>query len=280
VHAGTSHRANRRGRLPRRGGAGRSRHRLGHAQAEALKAQHELQLANIAAARMPRCRRPLPTSRKTPAIWPASTACSRPDPPPPRPARSSTPCTRSSPPSSSKPRHRRMPPSASSPSRRARAAGRGGHRRAARQSRGRQAQSQIHHHRRDPGRRHRPAPGEARTVCRRRQPDHHARAAAECLGDRQLQGNSAHAHGGGPESRDHRRYLSRPYAAKAISLAFAPASGAQFALLPPDNATGNFTKIVQRVAVKILIDDPDGLPIAWSRACRWRPESTRATGSR
>jgi membrane fusion protein, multidrug efflux system len=42
-------------------------------------------------------------------------------------------------------------------------------------------------------------------------------------------------------------------------LAFAPASGAEFALLPPDNATGNFTKIVQRVAVKILIDDADGL---------------------
>jgi membrane fusion protein (multidrug efflux system) len=42
-------------------------------------------------------------------------------------------------------------------------------------------------------------------------------------------------------------------------LAFAPASGAQFALLPPDNATGNFTKIVQRIAVKIAIDDPDGL---------------------
>jgi membrane fusion protein (multidrug efflux system) len=33
----------------------------------------------------------------------------------------------------------------------------------------------------------------------------------------------------------------------------APASGSQFALLPPDNATGNFTKIVQRVPVKILL---------------------------
>jgi membrane fusion protein (multidrug efflux system) len=42
-------------------------------------------------------------------------------------------------------------------------------------------------------------------------------------------------------------------------LAFAPGSGAQFALLPPDNATGNFTKVVQRVAVKIAIDDADGL---------------------
>lgn len=36
---------------------------------------------------------------------------------------------------------------------------------------------------------------------------------------------------------------------------FSPASGAQFALLPPDNATGNFTKIVQRVPVKIRLSD-------------------------
>jgi membrane fusion protein (multidrug efflux system) len=42
-------------------------------------------------------------------------------------------------------------------------------------------------------------------------------------------------------------------------VAFAPASGSQFALLPPDNATGNFTKVVQRLAVKIAIDDADGL---------------------
>jgi membrane fusion protein, multidrug efflux system len=33
-----------------------------------------------------------------------------------------------------------------------------------------------------------------------------------------------------------------------------PASGSQFALLPPDNASGNYTKIVQRIPVKILID--------------------------
>jgi membrane fusion protein (multidrug efflux system) len=36
-----------------------------------------------------------------------------------------------------------------------------------------------------------------------------------------------------------------------------PASGLEFALLPPDNATGNFTKIVQRVPVKIVLDDPN-----------------------
>lgn len=34
----------------------------------------------------------------------------------------------------------------------------------------------------------------------------------------------------------------------------APASGSQFALLPPDNATGNFTKVVQRIPVKISLD--------------------------
>jgi membrane fusion protein (multidrug efflux system) len=33
-----------------------------------------------------------------------------------------------------------------------------------------------------------------------------------------------------------------------------PASGSQFALLPPDNATGNFTKVVQRIPVRILLD--------------------------
>ncbi|HWY76099.1 MAG TPA: HlyD family secretion protein, partial [Verrucomicrobiae bacterium] len=35
----------------------------------------------------------------------------------------------------------------------------------------------------------------------------------------------------------------------------APATGAQFSVLPPENATGNFTKIVQRVAVRIVLDD-------------------------
>ena len=43
----------------------------------------------------------------------------------------------------------------------------------------------------------------------------------------------------------------------------APASGAKFALLPPDNATGNFTKIVQRFPVKIVFDPESlqGLPL-------------------
>jgi membrane fusion protein, multidrug efflux system len=37
---------------------------------------------------------------------------------------------------------------------------------------------------------------------------------------------------------------------------FAAATGAKFALLPPDNATGNFTKVVQRIPVKIVLTDP------------------------
>jgi len=35
---------------------------------------------------------------------------------------------------------------------------------------------------------------------------------------------------------------------------WSPASGAQFSLLPPDNATGNFTKVVQRILVKVVLD--------------------------
>jgi membrane fusion protein (multidrug efflux system) len=42
---------------------------------------------------------------------------------------------------------------------------------------------------------------------------------------------------------------------KGRVIEIAPASGSQFALLPADNATGNFTKVVQRVPVKIAFDD-------------------------
>jgi len=40
---------------------------------------------------------------------------------------------------------------------------------------------------------------------------------------------------------------------------FSPGTGSQFALLPPQNATGNFTKIVQRIPVKIVLDANDPL---------------------
>ena len=48
-------------------------------------------------------------------------------------------------------------------------------------------------------------------------------------------------------------YPGQLFRGKVIEIA--PASGSQFALLPPDNATGNFTKVVQRIPVKIALDD-------------------------
>jgi membrane fusion protein, multidrug efflux system len=42
-------------------------------------------------------------------------------------------------------------------------------------------------------------------------------------------------------------------------LSLAPATGAVFSVIPPENATGNFTKIVQRVPVRIALDDDDAL---------------------
>ncbi|MBV8578302.1 MAG: HlyD family secretion protein [Acetobacteraceae bacterium] len=66
----------------------------------------------------------------------------------------------------------------------------------------------------------------------------------------------------------------------------APGSGAQFALLPPENATGNFTKIVQRVPVKIVLDGADqatlaklrpGLSVIASVDTRTRPEGPLQT---
>ncbi len=53
-------------------------------------------------------------------------------------------------------------------------------------------------------------------------------------------------------------FPGRPLTGRVDSIA--PASGQEFALLPPDNATGNFTKVVQRIPVKIVLDA--GSPLA------------------
>ncbi len=42
---------------------------------------------------------------------------------------------------------------------------------------------------------------------------------------------------------------------EGVVASISPASGAEFSLLPPDNATGNFTKVVQRVAVRVTFPD-------------------------
>ena len=50
-------------------------------------------------------------------------------------------------------------------------------------------------------------------------------------------------------------YPSQVIHGKVIEIA--PASGSQFSLLPPDNATGNYTKVVQRIPVKIALEDTE-----------------------
>ncbi|OTA14407.1 HlyD family secretion protein [Xenorhabdus vietnamensis] len=66
-------------------------------------------------------------------------------------------------------------------------------------------------------------------------------------------------------------YPDKIFPAKVDSIS--PATGATFALLPPDNATGNFTKIVQRVSVKIIFDRPEeidsGLSATVTVDTRW-----------
>ena len=59
-------------------------------------------------------------------------------------------------------------------------------------------------------------------------------------------------HAGQPVDIEVDMFPGRTYHGHVDSLA--PASGQEFALLPPDNATGNFTKVVQRIPVKIVLD--------------------------
>ncbi|WP_405048033.1 HlyD family secretion protein [Rhizobium miluonense] len=59
-------------------------------------------------------------------------------------------------------------------------------------------------------------------------------------------------HAGQPVDIDVDMFPGRTYRGHVDSVA--PASGQEFALLPPDNATGNFTKVVQRIPVKIVLD--------------------------
>jgi len=69
---------------------------------------------------------------------------------------------------------------------------------------------------------------------------------------------------------------------------FAPASGALFSLLPPENATGNFTKIVQRIPVRIRIEGQTeniarlkaGMSVTATVDLRETPESDKASASK
>ena len=69
---------------------------------------------------------------------------------------------------------------------------------------------------------------------------------------RQLQGDAARLPAARPDGVGVGRRLP-DLAIKGTVESIAPASGSVFSLLPPDNATGNFTKIVQRVPVRIRL---------------------------
>ena len=104
------------------------------------------------------------------------------------------------------------------------------------------------------------------------------RAAARGLHHRELHGDPADRRAGRPAGR---RSMSTPSPGSRSHghvESLAPASGQQFALLPPDNATGNFTKIVQRIPVKIALDtERSARSAGCARACR---SSRRSTPSR
>ena len=85
----------------------------------------------------------------------------------------------------------------------------------------------------------------------------HGRGAGR-LGRRQLQGDPGRRNGAGPAGAASIVDEIPGHTFTGHIDSFSPGSGSVFALLPPENATGNFTKIVQRVPVKILFD-PDSI---------------------
>ena len=77
----------------------------------------------------------------------------------------------------------------------------------------------------------------------------------------------AHIRIGDPVEINVDAYPSQTFHGRVDS--FQAGSGAAFALLPPENATGNYVKVVQRVPVKIVFDDPPAPTGSSAPACRW-----------
>ena len=77
---------------------------------------------------------------------------------------------------------------------------------------------------------------------------------ARAVGRRQSEGNRHHLPALGQKVTDRRRHVSRTTPSTARSSSVSPGTGAQFAILPPQNASGNWVKVVQRVPVRIAFD--------------------------
>ena len=79
---------------------------------------------------------------------------------------------------------------------------------------------------------------------------------ARRVGDGEFQGDATRPDAARTAGRYRDRRLSRTGRSKVTSTASRPAAARAFSLLPPENATGNYVKIVQRVPVKIVFDEP------------------------
>ncbi len=90
------------------------------------------------------------------------------------------------------------------------------------------------------------------------------------LGDRQLQGDAAAEHAARPARQRPRGRLRRA-TIRGTCDSIAAATGARFSLLPPENATGNYVKVVQRVPVKIVFEPGQDPSTCCGPACRWSP---------
>ncbi len=122
-------------------------------------------------------------------------------------------------------------------------------------------QSQLHHHHRADRRRGRQPHAAHRPVRAGRHPTDVGGAGQRRLCGGEFQGNPAHRRRSRARRSRSPSICSRARRVHGHVDSLAPASGQEFALLPPDNATGNFTKIVQRIPVKIALDGADNAPI-------------------
>lgn len=130
-----------------------------------------------------------------------------------------------------------------------------------------QAEAHIHTHRRAirrPGKR---AAGAVRRSCKCRKQSYQRSNNSKRVGDCELQGNATDASQGCSACGHLGRQFSGRDPARS-GRADCPASGSQFALLPPDNATGNFTKVVERVPVRINLTRASLWSIGSCPACR------------
>ncbi len=116
------------------------------------------------------------------------------------------------------------------------------------------AQSRLHHDHRADRRRGRQPHAAHRPVRAGRHATDVGGAGVRRLCGGELQGNAAHRRARRPERSISPSTCSPGKIVHGHVDSIAPASGQEFALLPPDNATGNFTKVVQRIPVKIALD--------------------------